>query len=272
MKTKAGLLNLHSRLLNRTYFRFRKRRIIFVLSTGRCGSTSIVKMLNQNNMFLAFHECIIELIAISTRLAENPDQREQIYQELDIIFKNRFWEGYKGEVVVHSDHRLWNLVDFLSHYFPNSFFIHLSRNPLENVLSLKIRKWYTIEDNIQLPGKEFSRYRLFGDRIGAVPKMEWQNMSQMQKCIWYWDHVNYSIQQQLHKLEADRYLHLTLDNLNEGMNKKLKTIFDLDINFLFIEKISNSGPLNNEVKDEIQEEFETAWKTLASKNLLKYDQ
>ena len=78
-----------------TYHGQRKKKIVFVLSTGRCGSTSIVKMFNQHPKFLAFHEDIPELIKLSTKLAEEPESKEEIYKQLDIIFRNKILQIQK---------------------------------------------------------------------------------------------------------------------------------------------------------------------------------
>src|SRR5690606_12899752 len=98
------------KLFGYTYKKKRHQPIIFILSTGRCGSTSIKQIFNQHPKFLAFHEDIEPLIQWSTELAEHPEKKLLIYKNLDTLFANRLWEAQKGQIIVHSDHRLWNLV------------------------------------------------------------------------------------------------------------------------------------------------------------------
>src|SRR5690606_22339100 len=107
-------------LLGHTYKGQRNKPIIFILSTGRCGSTSIKDIFNQHPKFLAFHEVIEPLIYLSTQLAEQPERQKEIFNTLDTLFANRLWEAKKGQIIAHSDHRLWNLVPYLSNYFPNA--------------------------------------------------------------------------------------------------------------------------------------------------------
>ncbi|SKB60099.1 hypothetical protein SAMN05660776_2011 [Salegentibacter holothuriorum] len=69
------LYSLKKELYRKFGFKYknaRNRKIIFVVSTDRCGSTSITKMINQHSGFLAYHEDFPELIELSTKLAENP--------------------------------------------------------------------------------------------------------------------------------------------------------------------------------------------------------
>src|SRR5690554_4905388 len=101
---KTNIENYFLRLFGYTYKGKRNKPIIFVLSTGRCGSTSIKKVFNQHKKFIAFHEDIAPLIELSTQLAEHPEREKDIYSELDSLFANRIWEGKPGQVIVHSDH------------------------------------------------------------------------------------------------------------------------------------------------------------------------
>ncbi|WP_424494769.1 sulfotransferase [Salinimicrobium sp. GXAS 041] len=223
-----------------SYRRKRREKIIFVLSTGRCGSTSITKMFNQNPRFIAFHEVIPELIGLSTKLAENPDSKDEIFSELKRIFRKKKWDGKKGQVVVHSDHRMWNLVEFLSDYFPNSSFIHLMRNPHDCVQSFLPRGWYT-ENDIKGEKNIFGKYRLQGDKIGAMSSKMWESYSRLEKCTWYWNYVNTYIENELKDIEEERVQVIKLENLQKEMNEKIGIKHDIESEFNFCNIITNQG-------------------------------
>ncbi|SFF74415.1 Sulfotransferase family protein [Salegentibacter agarivorans] len=233
-----------------SYRKKRREKIVFVLSTGRCGSTSITRMFNQHQKFTAFHEVIPELIKLSTKLAENPNTKIEVYNELKSIFRKRKWEGKKKQVLIHSDHRMWNLVEFLSDYFPNSLFIHLMRNPYDSVQSFLPRGWYTEKDNrIE---NNFGQFRLKGDKIGAMSSAEWKNYSRLEKCTWYWDYVNTRIENQLKDLKKERVEVIKLENIQEDMNEIIKNKFGISPDFKFSNIVTNRGKydIKNSVEDE----------------------
>jgi len=207
-------------------------------------------MFNQHAGFTAFHEVISELIKLSTKLAENPNSKEMVYAELRTIFRKRKWDGKKGQVVVHSDHRMWNLVEFLSDYFPNSSFIHLMRNPYDSVQSYLPRGWYS-ETNVK-EESDYGKYRLQGDKIGVMSSGDWKNYSLIEKCTWYWNYVNAYIEIQLKDVKEERVEVIKLENMQDGMNEIIKRKFDIEPDFIFSNIVSNRSNDNivNFVEDE----------------------
>lgn len=253
------------KLLGNTYYGQRKRKIVFVLSAGRCGSTSIVKMFNQHPKFSAFHEDIPELIMLSTKLAEEPASKQEIYKQLDLIFRNKIWPDTSDKIPVHSDHRLWNLVEFLSGYFPNSVFIHLLRNPYDSLKSFVPRNWF-LEDFDQ-NGKTnlYEKFRLRGNRLDIFTDEEWQRLSNPEKCSWYWNFVNVGIADQLDKLDPKKHtqLMIKLENMSEVMHNRVRELFELEEDFSFKNVISNRT-MNEKAITEISPEFENAIQKFAS--------
>lgn len=227
--------------MGKTYKGKRKKKIIFILNAGRCGSTSIVRMLNQNSRFLAFHEDIPEFIRMSTELAENPWKKEHVVSEIKKIFKDKLWEANNDQIIVHSDHRMWNMVEILNDYFPNAYFIHLIRNPYDSVKSIVPREWYSKEDH----GNAFSKYRLKGYKVNDVEKKEWQSWSDIDKSLWYWNFVNKNISKQLNSLPQNQKMVIRLEEIFETLNDKFKITFDLEENFIFKPVIANTTEENN---------------------------
>ena len=207
------LSNLDLKKYRLTYHQNKERPIIFVLSTGRAGSSSIVHTLNQHPDCKAFHEDISQLIRLSTQLAYTND-KDKIYSELKIIFENKIWQAQE-EVIVHSDQRLWNFIPFLSKYFPNSKFVHLIRNPKDSIVSMASRNWYAEDEYFSYNSGQWAKYRLQADKIGEYDTKTWTKMSKLAKCTWYWFYINEQIERELSKLDKERVLRLNLKDLSE---------------------------------------------------------
>ena len=216
----------------KSYKEHRYKEFVFVLSTGRSGSTSIVDILNQHSKCLAFHEKIRQLIRISTLKAYN-EENNHLYVELEDLFDNIFWEGNsERNLIIHSDQRLWNLVPFLSDFFPNSKFIHLTRESVACIKSMIARGWYSKNEFYRVNNNDWALYRLDGSKIGVYSGDEWKGLSQLQKCTWYYFYVNKYIKDSLIELKNDdRWASFSIDNLNTEL---LQEFLNLEIENLTV--------------------------------------
>ncbi|TYB76993.1 sulfotransferase [Bizionia myxarmorum] len=235
---KVLVENYFLKLFGYTYKGKRNQPIVFILSTGRCGSTSIKNVFNQHSKFIAFHEVIPDLIQLSTQLAENANREKEIYSKLDAIFSERIWEGKRGEIIVHSDHRLWNLVPYLSRYFKHAFFIHLIRNPSDSVKSYIQRDWH-LPTSTETTINQFDKYRLYGDKVHAMPVEAWEHLNQTERCLWYWNYVNTAIAKDLNSLDINTWGVVKLETFIDDMNQVIKTKFQLEADFFFKDEITN---------------------------------
>ena len=177
-------------------------------------------MFNQHPSFSAFHENIPELIALSTRYAENQHLKKDVFRELSKIFKNRFWDGEKNNILVISDHRLWNLVELLEDFFPNAIFIHLMRNPYNSIRSYMHRNWYSQIESIE-PTYSHAKHRIQGNKIGEFSDRKWRSLSRLEKCAWYWQFINLSIEMQLKTLMMENSYVIKLESIETDLNKFL---------------------------------------------------
>ena len=251
-------------LFEATYYDNRKEKIIFVLSTGRSGSKTIVDVLGQNLEIISFHESIRQLIRISTNVAEKPDNKEKILKELQSIFQYKKWEAKKGEVILHSDQRLWNLVPFLSSYFPNSKFIHLKRNPVDCITSMFVRDWYRKGEYPTYNNIDHANYRIQGDKVGFFSVDEWREKSPLQKCSWYWKYTNISIEKELKKI-PQRFITLELENLEKSLPELCSfigvTAFQFNFKKSNIRKKEDDKKFNkldkNTIKNRIEKELQS---------------
>jgi len=232
-----------------SYQENRLKRIAFILGTGRSGTVSITNILNQHPDCKAFHEDIRQLIRLSTDLAYGKDATKTS-NELNLIFETKIWNSAEKQLIVHSDQRLWNLVPFLSTFFPNSIFIHLERDATSCIKSMVLRDWYQSNEYPDCSKLDWAKYRLRGDMIPeGLSTDHWSKMSNVEKCTWYFSYVNKNISKNLEDLSDSRKLYIKLDELDE----RLSEILDfLDLKKLEL-KILNSNTLRKKDALKIKE-------------------
>lgn len=209
-----------------SYFDNRKSPIVFVLGTGRSGSKSIVDSLNLVEGVNAYHEKFIGLIKLSTDYAYGK-RRDIVKSEILEILKNTVYPK-NSKLVIHSDQRFWNLSPILSEIFPNSKFVHLHRGVLKSVKSMYSRRWYEINEYPNIYNHEWAKYRLQGYNVIINPVKDWDKLSQIAKCTWYWNYVNYYIHKDLTDLNLNSFT-VQLKNIGKEYNRLIKFI-GLDIN------------------------------------------
>lgn len=246
-----------------SYLDNRNKPIVFVLSTGRSGSASIVNVLNQHPDCKAFHEEIPQLIRLSTQLASETDNPDRILKELEIIFNTKSWNAKNNQLIIHSDQRLWNFIPFLSEYFPNSKFIHLVREPTKAITSMVVRDWYQDDEYFEYNYHDWAKYRLQANKIKVIDEESWKKMDNTQKCCWYWYYVNDAIHNDLSNLDTKRVFRVKLNELSENLSQITEFLDLTEFNFEVL--ISNKrkkihdeaynemkkGNLTNKIKEEL---------------------
>ena len=191
--------------------------MFFILTTGRSGSTSIAKALNQHQDITCHHEPRQQLIRLSTEYAHGEKSREMVMAELhDIFIKSAtFAPGFYGE----SDQKYFNLVPLLHELMPHAKFIWLVRDGRNVVASAFARGWFSNneysqdEDDYLL--KIWKKYRLDGAKCGFFSEQEWGRLSAFERCCWYWHYVNSTIESSLSSISQDQKLKISLHELPE---------------------------------------------------------
>ncbi len=238
-------------LFKSTYEQNKDKEIIFILGTGRSGTKSITDVLNKNPKCKALHENILQLIRIGSLFEYDKDE---IYlNEIKRIFEHKIYEADQSQTLILSDQRFWNLIPFLSSYFKNAKFIHVVRNPLDSILSMASRGWYQPNEYPEIVNHDWAKYRLDGAKCGFYSQEDWQSLSPIEKCAWYYAFVNRSIEKSLLTLSTEQYLRVELNNLDEDINKLAEFIGYSD--FEFTPMIKNvSRPEYAENKKQIDKE------------------
>ncbi len=243
----------------KTYSEQRELPIVFVLGTGRSGSKSIVNILNQHPECAAYHEDISQLIRLSTEIAYNQSDN-RFFEELKLILETKTWNCSNDQLLIHSDQRLWNLIPFLSNYFPNAKFIHLIREPLSCIKSMVFRRWYKDMEHYR---HDWDKYRLRGDLVGEFSSSDWQNLTYIQKCTWYYYYINTNINRMLNDIPKSQTYTLKLEQLDSEISNVLEFINlkKIDLQVLKSNQIDKQSKINkagfdiNELEREVLEEM-----------------
>ncbi|MEX2566787.1 MAG: hypothetical protein WD431_12650, partial [Cyclobacteriaceae bacterium] len=219
------------------YNDFFNREISFVLSTGRCGSHSISKILNQHPQIISLHEPLYQqLSVISINYLSGLMNRDEVKCELIKLYLNLPYI-YKNTLYVESDQKIAPLAEILLEIFPNSKFIWLIRNPKTFLESARVRGWYLNDepifskDSVLIVPKFYSQgCRLSAVNINRMEKSEWSNLSQDDKILWYWNYWNYLIKCFINNINIEKIFFLKLEEISKE-SKNILHFFKINLNF-----------------------------------------
>ena len=157
----------------------------FVLSTGRCGTEYLTRLLELSPNLACYHTPTPELITHSRIVYESQAETKQGF-ELGV-------EMARYELIMHAylthrqyvetNNRITFFAEALLSVFPQARFIHLVRNPASFVRSGIRRGYYT--------GRTLHDAGRIVPRSDAVP---WPTMSQLEKVAWLWNETNQYIE------------------------------------------------------------------------------
>ena len=188
---------------------------VFILSTGRSGSTSIAHAVNASEEYLGKHESI-KALTLGGYLA---DHLPEVYQAYKESFSNRLLLAAAisaPKILVESDQRLYNQIPLLTSLFPLAKFIHLKRNFDSWEMSASRKGWYEPND-----------FHHIWERFRPHPSGElqrWKNLSRREKRRWYFNTVNDTITDQLRYLDEQQQLTVNLmqSDRDEEISRFLK--------------------------------------------------
>ena len=164
-----------------------KKRPVFILGTGRSGTTSLANLVARDDQWTGRHEAFPWLNAIG-------HQKHVFGKSIEKELLLRWNQHYANTVnVIDSDQRFYNLIPELVRIFPNAKFLHVIRSAKSFVASAKSRGWYKIPEPTE---HRWSFYR-------PIPldqsKLEWESKTQEERILWYWNYVNGTIQKDFKK-------------------------------------------------------------------------
>ncbi len=212
-------INLLERFKANYYEKNQQRKLFFVLSTGRSGSTTIANVLSQHPDISCKHEPNNLLIRTATQYSYGEISRDSMLELLNMIYsvgciEKNIWYG-------ESDQKLVPVIELINELLPNAKFIWLVRNGADVVNSTYSRGWYDESENMRALNscnneiRHWLLHRLNGNRVGDIEIQKWNSFSKFEKNCWYWEYYNRLIRDGLQKLPKEKWMKVKLEELNE---------------------------------------------------------
>lgn len=177
---------------------------VFVLSTGRCGTALLTKVLKRSPQLLVEHAPKPELEWVSSLVHQNQPSMEALRlavlaARFDAFFQHAF---ERNRIYVETNNRISLFAPALAELLPRSRFIHLVRHPAGFVRSGMRRNYYA--DGTQ-------HQRLIPREIEG-----WSQWSRLEKIAWEWNEINARIEAFKSECAPDRVMTLTSEALFAG--------------------------------------------------------
>jgi hypothetical protein len=127
-KSIRGLVRTGRRIAQRCWWDKQtiNRERVFCQNSGACGSTYIVKLLNENGIPRSFHEKTPDLMTVGRQHYEQPMPEAKLVRMLRYTRHDVFFEA---------NNRLFSLTRELAASFPSARFLYLHRDGSETVRS-----------------------------------------------------------------------------------------------------------------------------------------
>jgi hypothetical protein len=183
-------------------------RPVFVLSTGRCGTMMLNRILQLSDRTAAFHQPRPELIRVSKLAYEKIDETPEMFEEVFRTAREEmmFEVARSEKVYIETNNRITFFAPIISKVFPNSVFIHLVRHPGDFVRSGIRRQWYSGSHEHDL-GRIVPTA---GENQG-----KWSKYSNIEKIGWLWNETNQFVEQFGKTVSPETFLFVKAEELFE---------------------------------------------------------
>jgi hypothetical protein len=209
---------------------------VFVLSTGRCGTSFLTHILADEKKVNAVHEPHPEFFHHTVMAyQQHRSNSEKVSAVFDVaryeMIRNAF---VMEEKYIETNNRVTFFANQIALLYPKAKFIHLIRNPNSFIKSGLGRNWY-------------SGHSLYDEgKISASPEV-WQNFSQTEKIGWLWNETNSFIEEFKSKMAS----HAVITVKAEELFKDTETQRNI---FRFCEiKVPNDSVLRRKASKRINE-------------------
>jgi hypothetical protein len=212
----------------------RRARCLFVLSTGRCGTTTLDHVLNLCPSIHSEHEAFPLMLAetknaYQTYPTNSLDTRNYCATFAVTRFRPLLLASAGGPLYAECSNRLTYLAPALAEYFYNARFLFLHRHPGDVVRSAMRRDYYhgTATQTASTRRQTTRAGTWDQHRIQPRPDdpvfQQWSEMSAFEQSCWYWDAVNSFSADFMQGLPAGQGLTVCSDDLFSG--KECPVIF-----------------------------------------------
>lgn len=197
---------------------WRSVRCLFILSTGRAGTSTMIRLLHLSPRVTALHEPKPNLVrqyrrAYSAAMT-NPNRYRRLFERARRRLILRACPN--GEVYAEAT-LLKFLAPVIAELLPNAKFLHLHRHPGEIVRSAMRRRWF--QDN------PLDRYRIV-PQPGDWAHQHWQDWGAFSKSCWTWHAENKYFLRLAQNIGADRVLQLPFDEWTDRSTGAYERVFD----------------------------------------------
>ena len=244
-----------SEVLNQPY--------LFVLSTGRCGTALITKILASSSSIRCEHNPKPDLEYVSSFVHHNNiDSQSLKAAVLASRFDLYFLDSYqRGQIYAETNNRISFFASALSELLPKSKFIHLVRDPADFVRS-GMRRGYYQEGSVQY------------QRLNGSNFLAWNKFSPLEKITWEWNEINQNIENFKYLVPSHRVLTIFSESLytDPGVTHDIYDFIGIDNPFSGI-KGSNilhrilSFPINKQTIGDFPEY--SRWSSADKKSFLR---
>lgn len=208
---------------------------VFFLSTGRCGTKWMDKLISSDKNILSLHAPVPNL-ALQNKFAYNtqrtnantPFAEEALGQIFLTAREQHFRYAYKTQKrIVETNNHITFFAYAINKLLPQARFVHLYRNPVEFVRSGARRGWYT--NNKQANAKV----------ITPLNNSLWNSASQIQKIAWLWNETNQFIENFKDTLSSDKVYTFNFNLLTTENIKSLIDFMNVSVDNTVIDTLLN---------------------------------
>jgi hypothetical protein len=202
----------------------------FVLSTGRCGTLWLTKLLRSSAYVYVNHADRPQLIRHSKLAYEQYEQSPHIFCEIIRAARDEIIvEAYKhGKIYIETNNRVTFFAYAIKHVYPNAKFIHLIRHPGDFVRSGLSRGWYN--------GHSHDLGRIV--KSGEIR----DTMSDIEKIAWLWNETNRYVEDFFLEINKQDYIQIKAEDMFNcpSVSEKLCQFIGIDdITSMTIAKMLN---------------------------------
>jgi hypothetical protein len=261
-----------------------KKKIIFILGSGRCGTYSFYNSLNKLNNIEIHHEFFFEP---TLKIASLYHMKEiSKYKVQKFINENYFFsiKNSSKNIWINACNAMPWMSDVLVEMFPNARFVHLVRNGRKVVSS-----FYHKFGNLMYNKKDIIILKKFLDKkinLISSEKKYWRpiphknnndylkfiNQNQFYKICWYWSQINNKIEKSLNN--ANKKIFFKFENVNNDY-KFLELIDFLEIEKKQIKHLrdSFSKPINVKIPKNyiLNKNQEKIFKKICHEEMTRYN-
>ncbi len=178
---------------------------IFTLSTGRCGTALLTKVLRQSPRALCYHSPSPEMTYLEKRAYEEGRWRFDSFKEAILAARFELIADcvVRQRTYIETNCRITFFCRHLSELFPRSKFIHLVRHPGDFVRSGALRNYYA--------GGYHDMGRI--TPLSGVAAQKWGDMTIYERCAWLWNETNRHVEEFKESIDSPRIITVKSEDL-----------------------------------------------------------